>query len=349
MTYALAKLLRPEIAALEAYESARMIAGSGDYILLDSNENPYSGEGLLLGLNRHPEPQPARLLELMADFYRVGQAQVMVTRGSDEGIELLINAFCVPGQDKVLIASPTFTYYDVVARMQGAEPIHVPLGEGFALDTEAVLAAARQLKPKLIFLCSPNNPSGNDLDRGHMMDLVAALPDTIIVIDEAYSEFTDKASLAPEIAGNPNIVVLRTLSKAFALAGARCGALLADAALIKVLLGVLAPYPVSTLVADAATSAMGPEGMARMTDSVGRIIESRAELAITLEGMDGVTHVYPSSTNFLLVRFDDCAAVMARVKARGVLIRDMSHMVPDCIRISIGSEDELAALVVALS
>jgi len=239
------KLVRPDILALSAYSSARK-ESQGGRVWLDANENPETPSVHQPLLNRYPEPQPADLVAQLAALYGVRPAQCLVTRGSDEGIDLLLRTFCRAGQDAILITPPTYGMYIVAAGIQGARTVTVSLirEKNFALDAAAVLKAVTP-DIKLVFFCSPNNPTGGLLDRAAVLSVVQTLATrAVVVIDEAYVDFSGQPSLAADIAANPNLVVLRTLSKAFGLAGARVGTTIADPAIIAVLQKVIAPYPV---------------------------------------------------------------------------------------------------------
>ncbi|HEX7325172.1 MAG TPA: aminotransferase class I/II-fold pyridoxal phosphate-dependent enzyme, partial [Rhodanobacteraceae bacterium] len=229
-------LARPEIRALAAYSSARMEARGGS-ICLNANESPWPPFGSSANWNRYPDAQPAALVQRLADLYAVKPDEVLVGRGSDEGIDLLVRAFCTAYRDAILISPPTFGMYAVCARAQGAGVIEVPLRRDFSVDTDALLAAITPAV-KLVFVCAPNNPTGAAVARGTILRLAAALDGrALLVVDEAYVEFAaPKAdSVATAIARHPNLVVLRTLSKAYALAGVRIGALLAAAPIVALL------------------------------------------------------------------------------------------------------------------
>ncbi|MCH8862545.1 MAG: histidinol-phosphate transaminase [Proteobacteria bacterium] len=351
MTLDLDKLVRPEIAALEPYRSARGEAPDpSGFLLLDANENPYPDrlQGKGDALNRYPEPQPRRLKARLARFYGLAEEGLLITRGSDEGIDLLLRAFCRPGEDAVITCPPTFGIYAVAAQIQGAALVEVPLDQDCQLDIAAITAAAEKTSTKLIFICSPNNPTGNDMEHTGILRLAADLPQTLIIVDEAYIEFSGSPSLAARIAGQPNLVVLRTLSKAFGLAGVRCGSVLAGPEIIAILRRVLAPYPVPTPVADAACEAVGPAGLARMAYEVEQLSAARDQMIGALGGVADVQKIFPSSANFLLVRFADSDAVCQRLKARGILVRDLSAKLPGCLRLSLGTAQENELLLQAL-
>ena len=364
-------LVRPDILALSAYSSARK-ESKGGRIWLDANENPVTPAASLpsialekegrMNLNRYPEPQPADLVAQLATLYGVAPAQVLVTRGSDEGIDLLLRTFCRAGQDAILITPPTYGMYLVAAGIQGARLVTAPLlrEKNFALDAAAVLSAVLAApKPpgeggtpavKLVFLCSPNNPTGGLLDRTAVLSLVRALTGrAVVVVDEAYVDFSGAPSLVTEIAANPNLVVLRTLSKAYGLAGARVGTTIADPAVIAVLQKVIAPYPVPTPVLLAALAALSPAGLVAARESVSSLGAERTRLATALAKLPWVKQVWPSDANFLLVEVTEAARTMAAGRAAGVIWRDRSKDVPNCIRITLGTAEENNATLEVLA
>lgn len=353
-------LVRPDILALTAYSSARK-ESKGGRVWLDANENPKTPAASLssvalakegrLDLNRYPEPQPADLVARLAALYGVAPAQVLVTRGSDEGIDLLLRTFCRAGQDAILFTPPTYGMYVVAAGIQGARTVTVPLirEKNFALDADAVIKAVTP-GVKLVFLCSPNNPTGGLLDRAAVLAVIKTLAGrAVVVVDEAYVDFANQPSLAAEIPANPNLVVLRTLSKAFGLAGARVGTTIADPAVIAVLQKVIAPYPVPTPVLTAALAALTPAGLAASRDSVSALLAERARLIAALPKLAAVKRVWPSDTNYLLVEVADSARAMAAGRAAGVIWRDRGKDVPNSIRITVGTAEENNATLEVLS
>jgi histidinol-phosphate aminotransferase len=344
------KLVRPDILALTAYSSARK-ESKGGRVWLDANENPQTPSAAKPLLNRYPEPQPADLVAQLAALYGVVPAQVLVTRGSDEGIDLLLRTFCRAGQDSILITPPTYGMYVVAAGIQGARTVTVPLirEKNFALDADAVLRAVTP-EVKLVFLCSPNNPTGGLLDRTAVMSLVKSLAGrAVVVVDEAYVDFSGQPSLAAEIPANPNLVVLRTLSKAYGLAGARVGTTIADPAVIAVLQKVIAPYPIPAPVLVAALAALTPTGLAAAKNSVATLVAERARLAAALPKLPAVKRVWPSDANYLLLEVADSAKTMAAGRAAGVVWRDRSKDVPRHIRITVGTAEENNATLEVLS
>lgn len=334
-------LVRPEILALAPYSSARKEARGGR-VWLDANENPETPAAHQPLLNRYPDPQPADLVAQLAGLYGVPPAQCLVTRGSDEGIDLLLRTFCRAGRDAILITPPTYGMYVVAADIQGAKTLRVPLvrERNFALDARALLAAVTS-EVKLVFLCSPNNPTGGLLDRGAVLEVVRALAGrAVVVVDEAYVDFAGQPGLAAEIPENPNLVVLRTLSKAYGLAGARVGTTLADPAVIAVLQKVIAPYPVPAPVLNAALAALTPDGIAAARESVRQLVAERRRLLAALPGLPVVQRVWPSDANYLLVEVADSARAMAAGRAAGIVWRDRGKDVPNTIRITVGTAAE---------
>lgn len=352
------QLVRPDILALTAYSSARKESKGGRaspepsrWVWLDANENPETPSAHQPLLNRYPEPQPAGLVAQLAALYGVAPAQVLVTRGSDEGIDLLLRTFCRAGQDAILITPPTYGMYVVAAGIQGARTAAVPLirEKNFALDAGAVLRAVTP-EVKLVFLCSPNNPTGNLLERAAVLALVRSLAGrAVVVVDEAYVDFAGQPSLAAEVAANANLVVLRTLSKAHGLAGARIGTTIAAPAVIAVLQKVIAPYPVPAPVLSAALAALTPAGLTAARASVAQLVAERGRLAAALAKLPAVQRVWPSDANYLLVGVADAARAMAAGRAAGVVWRDRSKDVPDHIRITVGTAEENNATLEVLS
>jgi len=335
-------LARPDIRALQPYSSARMEA-SGGRVLLNANESPlapFGDEGL--GANRYPDPQPAALVGALAALYGVRREQVLVGRGSDEAIDLLVRAFCRAGQDAVLVQPPTFGMYAVCARIQGAAVLEAPLAADFSLDAEALLAAVTPAV-KLVFVCAPNNPSGRGVPRATVERLAQALAGrALLVVDEAYVEFADEGSVADLLDRHEHLAVLRTLSKAWALAGARVGALLADPQVIGLLRRILPPYPLPLPCVQAALRALSGEGRAQTAARVAQARAERARMAAALAALPGVRAVLPSQANFLAVRFDDAGDAYRRLLDAGIVVRDVRRYpgLADALRITIGTPEE---------
>ena len=344
-------LARAEIRALQPYSSARMEASGGE-LLLNANESAWAPTGDTgTGCNRYPEPQPAALVDALARLYGVRREQLLVGRGSDEAIDLLVRAFCRAGRDAILIQPPTFGMYAVCARVQDAGIVEVPLAADFTLDVDAVLAA---LTPavKLVFICTPNNPAGQPVPRAAVERLAQALSGrALLVVDEAYVEFSDAGSVADLIDRYDNLAVLRTLSKAWALAGARVGSLLANAGVIALLRRIMAPYPLPLPCVDAALLALSGWGRANARGHVAIVREQRARMQTELRRLPGVREVLPSQANFLAVRFDDAGAAYQRLLAAGIVVRDVRRYpnLGDALRITIGTPAENDRVVAVLA
>lgn len=345
-----AELARPEIRALRPYQPA----AAADGVRLNANEAPWrqQWDDTPRGLNRYPEPWPQKLAEALARLYEVDASQVAVTRGSDDAIDLLLRVFCRAGVDRIVVCPPTFGMYRVAAQVQGAGVISIPLlaERDFALDSAAVVAAAGD-GAKLIFLCSPNNPTGNSIAQRTVAELCAAVSGTaLVVVDEAYIEFSEQASATRLLSEYPNLAVLRTLSKAHALAGARVGALLAAAEVVDLVRGVMPPYALPSLSIDAALGLANADYQACIENRIRQTRRERTRLSVALAEMPGVVRVWPSDGNYLLVRFVDPAGVLRHARSRGILLRDFSAQpeLANCVRISIGDPAQNDALVAAL-
>ncbi|MDP3560989.1 MAG: histidinol-phosphate transaminase [Legionellaceae bacterium] len=343
------KLARKSIQRLIPYSSART-ESMHKGMRLDANENPFWREDVL---NRYPDPQPALLRQRLADMYGVKSSQLLMTRGSDEGIDLLTRVFCEANEDAILITPPTYGMYEVAANIQGVRIIRVPLEKdsGFALNKETILNQ-RNSTIKLIFLCSPNNPTGNILNSDDVITLCKALQNqALVVLDEAYIEFSTTSSLSHLVSQYPNLVVLRTLSKAFGLAGARLGALIADPNIIELLLKVIAPYPIPVPVERVAMNALSIENQAVVCSQIQSIRRERDKLQDFLTTLFSVEYVYPSQANFLLVKVNDASAWMDTCKAHEIIIRSRVnlHGLQNCVRITIGTSQENKRLKEVLS
>jgi histidinol-phosphate aminotransferase len=348
----LTDIARPEIRALRAYEHASWEPG---LVRLHANESPWRADAdhSVEGLNRYPEPHPYALIARLAEFYGVAGDCLLAARGSDEAIDLLIRAYCRSGEHAIMITPPTFGMYSVAARIQGAAVIEVPLRreQDFALDA-AALRAAFSPAVRLIFLCSPNNPTGNLLDATLLLQLAReAEGRALVVVDEAYVEFAGRDSLAAAVRTHPALVVLRTLSKAHALAGARCGALIAQPEIISLLHKVIQPYAVTQLSIEAVFAALQPAGVAAARARVAQIIAQRERLSAALGTAPGVVRVWPSAANFLLVEFTDAGEALRRTHAAGLLVRDFRTALGlgQSLRISVGTPQQNDRLIVSLS
>ena len=348
-----ARLARPEILALAPFDIAAQAndAFGPDAIKLDANENPFAplSEGALAaGLNRYPEPQPRRLKRALAALYGVAPDALAVTRGADDAIDILVRTFCRPGVDAVSICSPTFSAYAHFAALQGARVVEARLDERFDFDADAFLAAVRsEASLKLAFICSPNNPTGNPVDPAVVLRVADALPDTILVLDEAYIEFSETPSLATEAVRRPNLAVLKTLSKAYGLAGARVGALIGNPELVALAARALPPYPLPSLSVEAAMAALAPSRRPIHEERIARIKAERERLAQVLARSPLVTRVRNGGGNFLFLEVADPAALAQKLQALGIRARFRPNAAPGGVRLTIGTEAENEAALAA--
>ncbi|MCL5498576.1 histidinol-phosphate transaminase [Escherichia coli] len=344
------ELARANVRALTPYQSARRLGGKGD-VWLNANEFPTAVKFNLTQqtLNRYPECQPKAVIEGYAQYAGLKPEQVLVSRGADEGIELLIRAFCEPGKDAILFCPPTYGMYSVSAETFGVEYRTALTLDSWQLDLQNI---ADQLENvKLVYVCSPNNPTGQIINP---QDIRAVLEMTrgkaLVVADEAYIEFCPQATLAGWLEEYPHLVILRTLSKAFALAGLRCGFTLANEEVINLLMKVIAPYPLSTPVADIAAQALSPEGIVAMRERVAQIVAEREYLSTSLRDIPCVETVFDSETNYILVRFKASSTVFKSLWDQGIILRDQNKQptLSGCLRITIGTREESQRVIDAL-
>lgn len=344
------ELARPGIVALHGYKPALW---EPELVRLHANELPWRppGDDSHAGLNRYPEPQPKALIERLAALYGVSGERVLVCRGSDEAIDLLIRAFCRAEYDAVIVCPPTFGMYSVAAQIQGAAVHSVPLRAAgdFALD-EAALLRACTARVKIVFLCSPNNPTGNLLETAAILRTAQALAGrALVVVDEAYVEFAPGESLVQHVPQHPNLCVLRTLSKAHGLAGARCGTLIADAEIIQLLNKVIAPYAITQLTLEAALRLLEPRQLVAMSLRIERIRAERERVAAAVARLPRVTRVWSSAANFFLAQFADAGEALSRARAAQLLVRDMRihPELPGALRVTIGTASQNKRLLQA--
>lgn len=345
-------ITRPEILALPDGDSAAATnTGFGpDAIKLDANEMPWGplvpGD-LAADANRYPEPQPAALRRALAALYGVSVEQTLVARGADDAIDLLVRTFVGPG-DVVAVPTPGFTPYGYFTRLGGGRYVEVPQGPDFAFSAEAFMRDLGGAVPKLVFLCSPNNPTGHLIPHDEAMALARALPDTVVVVDEAYIEFSEQPSIASALDGQPNLAVLRTLSKAWGIAGARVGALLASPPLVALAAKALPPYPLSTLSVAAALSALHPSRRAAHAARVDEVKRERARVAEALDALPHVRMLGPQTANYVTFEVPDAGAVSAKLRGAGVRVRFRPNVSPGCIRLTIGAAPENDAALAVL-
>ena len=346
---------RPEIVQMKGYSSARSLAGDeAGLVYLDANECAYEPFVGARNLARYSAQQPTELQRAFCDWLDVSSRNLTITRGADEAIDCLIRGFCEPGADNIVICPPTFAMYAQSAMLQSVEVRHAPLTADFGLDPTAI-AMAMDEATKLVFVCSPNNPTGNVMNAGAIANLCVACDGrALVVVDETYIEYAgeggEAGSLIPALEQFANLVILRTLSKSHAAAGIRCGCAVAAADITGVMQKVLAPYPVPQPVMSAALTILETGNQQRLAAKRAEVIVRRDDVITALGEIEGIIRVWPSDANFVLVEALDAAALCQRAREGGVVLRNQSHQhgVGEAVRISIGSAEEMARLLAAL-
>jgi len=327
-------LVRPEILRLEPYHCAREKVLEG--VLLDANENPFPRSRGKVLLNRYPDPHQTELRRAYAAKLGVGPENVLAGAGSDEVLDWIFKVFqCSRG---VAVAEPTYGMYRVLADIYGCPIFEYRLGEGFEFSSEGFLRAVPD-QVRILFLCSPNNPTGNLLSSLEIRKLVERW-DGLVVLDEAYIDFAEAESLAPDVKRFPNLIVLRTFSKAYGRAGLRLGFGIACPEIIDSFLKVKSPYNLSSLTLREGLQAIGQE--ASLKRQIRAILKERERVADRLERMDGVETVFRSDANFILFRCAEAREICRRLLEQGVVVRDRSSLpgLADCIRVTIGTREE---------
>ncbi len=344
------KHIRAHYKTMQGYSSAGMEFGkNADIIYLNANENPYELPALE-GLNRYPEPQPLVLLEAYAQNYGVDNSQIVMTRGADEALVILTKIFCEPHRDQILISSPTFGMYAVDAHAMPAGVIDVPLikeNGTFALDKGNIIKQASNTDNhiKMVFICSPNNPTGTSFAHEDIIDICEALEgNCIVILDEAYAEFSTQGSMSADLDSTPNLIILRTLSKGYALAGMRMGCILCgDEDFIDLVrTKAIDAYPLPLLSIEAAFHVLSPDIRSIAHDNIKKILAERARMEKELNKSDKIGYVYESDANFLLIEMDNAKGFCEYMAENNVIIRDFSSKIEtkNCIRLSIGTAQE---------
>jgi histidinol-phosphate aminotransferase len=345
MMFDLNKLIRPNIVNLKPYSSARDEFKGEASVYLDANENSL-GSPTMKWYNRYPDPLQWKVKEKLGAIKKVPVNQMLLGNGSDECIDLLYRAFCRPGIDNIIITPPTYGMYEVSAHVNDVEIRKAPLLDDFQLN----LAHLEQLidaNTKIIWLCSPNNPTGNSLRREDV-EMVLNNFDGIVVVDEAYVNFSKQKSFAADLVDYPNLVILQTLSKAWGLAGIRLGMLFASVEIIEVLNKIKPPYNIGANTQELALQAL--DNYDQVNDMIYLLTDMRDALAEVLLQLQVVEKVYPSDANFLLVKVLDAKALYNYLLSRGIVVRDRSNVLlcENALRITIGTEEENTKLVDAL-
>lgn len=338
----ISNLLRKNIQALKPYSSARDEYSGEAMVFLDANENPFNQP-----YNRYPDPLQKELKKKISEISGKSSERIFLGNGSDEPIDLLIRAFCEPGIDNIVSIDPTYGMYQVAAGINNVQVIKVPLTADYQLDSELLLKSVNE-NTKLIFLCSPNNPTGNCLQREEMFRVIRDFSG-IVVLDEAYIDFAPGKSLLPELEGFQNLVILQTFSKAWGMAGIRLGVAYASEEIIQVLNKIKYPYNLNILTQQKALELLGQRETVQ--EWVELIISERKKMETKLAAFPFVIKIFPSDANFLLVKMHDARGIYEYLVEKGIIVRDRSkvYLCEDSLRITIGSPEENKTLLKALN
>ena len=330
------KYVRRAILQLTPYSTARDEYQGELGIFLDANESPYEN-----GYNRYPDPHQKALKAQIATLKGIATDNIFIGNGSDEAIDVLMRVFCEPRVDNVVAIAPSYGMYKVAAAINDVEMREVQLGKEFSLPVDELLAAVDE-HTKMMFLCSPNNPTGNAFEREQIMRLVEAF-DGVVVVDEAYIDFADVESLRSEVVSHPNLVVLQTMSKAWAMAGLRVGLALADSRVVELMSEVKYPYNINVATMQIVSELLREQ----IDDKVQQIKQQRAIVEQTLSESAVVRKIYPSQANFLLVKVDDADAMYEFLIAKGIIVRNrnMVRGCEGCLRLTVGTPEENGALL----
>lgn len=340
--FELNNLLRTNIKAIKAYSSARdeYVSNGSEMIFLDANENPYEN-----GVNRYPDPLQRSLKEELASIKNVSTDQILLGNGSDEVLDLIFRAFCEPNKDRVITLPPTYGMYQVLAELNAVKVEQIPLTKEFLIDFEKVLNSLSD--QKLLFICSPNNPSGNLIQR-EAVEAVLESFKGIVIIDEAYIDFTESDSWISKLDAYPNLIITQTLSKAYGMAGIRLGMLFASKEIVQVLNKIKPPYNVNELTQQSALKRL--KATNEVQAEVKTIIANRRELIQALEGVSFVEYIYPSDANFVLVKVDQATKRYNQLLERGIVVRNRSTQLhcENTLRFTVGTTQENNQLISVL-
>ena len=347
----LKKIFRTNILSLQPYSSARTETSKIElksHLFLNANENPYCPFGSKNDYNLYPQPQPQKLKKIMTELYEIQEEQILITRGSDESIDILVRAFCEPSQDAIVICNPTFGMYKFYANIQNAKIYDIPLdrANNFQIDLNEFYKINKK-NIKLIFLPNPSAPLGHLLKEEDILTLCKVFDKTaILAVDEAYIEFSTRSSLVKKLLHFPNLIVLRTLSKAYAMAGLRLGFCIGNQQIIQLLKPLLSPYPLSAATIDFACQALTKEGLSFIYQNIQKIIQERKKLEREIQNFSFIEKIYPSETNFLFIQVKDCKKLLNFFEQNHIIFRSFHSIMKNCIRISIGSPEQNQKLLV---
>jgi histidinol-phosphate aminotransferase len=333
-------LIRENIKSLEAYSSARdeFKAMSSEFVFIDANENPFD-----TGLNRYPDPQQTLVKEALSKLKGISEEQILLGNGSDEVLDLIFRVFCEPRVDNVIVLPPTYGMYEVLANTNAIELLKIPLVENFQPNVKEIIKG-QDAKTKLLFLCSPNNPTANSFDANKIETLIKEF-NGIVVIDEAYIDFSIEDSWLCRLDEFPNLMVTQTLSKAYGLASIRLGICYASKEIISILNKIKPPYNVNQLTQDVALQSLFNQE--KVKNEIAIIISERNQLIRDLQNVEIVEKVYPSDANFLLVQVDDATLRYKQLVKLGIITRNRTTQIlcDNCLRFTVGTPDENKKLI----
>jgi histidinol-phosphate aminotransferase len=338
-------LMRPNIQKLTPYASARSeFTGKAD-VFLDANENSFASVGSDKDYTRYPDPLQKAIKQKLAQIEYLSSNQIFLGNGSDEGIDLLLRIFCNPGKDKVLIMPPTYGMYKVSADINDLEVIKVPLKADFSIDVPNVMKAVEEFSPKVLFICSPNNPTGNVQNREDILEILRHFKG-IVAIDEAYIDFCPEHSFLGEITNFNNLVIFRTFSKAWGLAALRLGIAYSNQEIITAFNGVKPPYNINAYTQEVALQALG--NLTQKDNLIEEMLSAKAQLIKALSQIPEIEEIFPSDTNFIFLKMKDAVKVYQQLLNQGIIIRNQTKVYPEGLRITVGTPTENEALLKAL-
>jgi histidinol-phosphate aminotransferase len=334
------KLLRENIKNIKPYSSARdeYQDVTEDMVFIDANENPFEN-----GVNRYPDPQQNKVKEALSKLKGIPSNQILLGNGSDEVLDLIFRAFCEPNKDKIITLPPTYGMYSVLANLNAIENIEIPLEYDFQPDTDEIIRVMHP-QTKLLLLCSPNNPTANSFDADKIASLLYDFQG-IVVIDEAYIDFSKDESWLSRLNDFPNLIITQTLSKAYGLAGIRLGICYASEAIISVLNKIKPPYNINQLTQEKALERLNDEKAVKSEIKI--ILNEREKLATALDAISYVYFVYPSDANFILAKVDDANKRYQQLINEGIVVRNRTNQVlcEDCLRFTVGKTEENEKLI----
>lgn len=339
MTINIKNLVRKNILSLNPYSSARDEFEGKDGIFLDANENPF-GE-----LNRYPDPYQRKIKQKLSELNQIPTENIFLGNGSDEVIDLAFRIFCEPKKDKALTFSPTYGMYEVSANINDVELINFDLDDNFQIDLKTLKPYLYDENLKIIFICSPNNPTGNSIQN---IKYILENFNGIVFIDEAYIDFSPEESFKSQIKKHPNLIVSQTFSKAWGMASVRVGIAYASKEIIKFYNKVKPPYNISQLNQDAILNTLNDEKINQVSENIKIILEEKKSLIQNLEKLDLVKKIFPSDANFILIAVDNADSVYQELVKKKVIIRNRNSVIKNCLRITVGSTEENQKLIETL-